>query len=73
VPFGVYSADETHVGEVYGRSLLLPPELHIFWRGDTLPDDPTALAAAATGHGDGAYGAPATSPLDPTDETRIDG
>jgi len=26
------------------------PDLHVVWRGNTLPDDPARLAALATGH-----------------------
>ena len=38
---------------VYERDLLLlRPDMHVVWRGDRPPDDSTALAATATGHGD---------------------
>jgi 2-polyprenyl-6-methoxyphenol hydroxylase-like FAD-dependent oxidoreductase len=49
-PLSVLSSDEPHVRGVYGCSLLLVrPDLHIFWRGEVLPDDLTALSLAATG------------------------
>jgi hypothetical protein len=36
---------------IYGRDLLLiRPDLHVAWRGNTSPEDPRALAAMATGH-----------------------
>lgn len=39
--------------EVYGFDLiLLRPDLHIVWRGNTPPEDPAEVAAIATGHGD---------------------
>jgi 2-polyprenyl-6-methoxyphenol hydroxylase-like FAD-dependent oxidoreductase len=75
-PFEVFSADEPHVRDVYGCSLLLlRPDLHIFWRGESLPDDLGELVAAATGRGHGTYGAPTNPPAgqvadDPALETR---
>ena len=37
---------------VYERDLLLlRPDMHVAWRGNRPPDDPTGLAATATGHG----------------------
>jgi 2-polyprenyl-6-methoxyphenol hydroxylase-like FAD-dependent oxidoreductase len=51
VPLQVLRIDDPHVREVYECSLLLlRPDLHIYWRGDALPDAVTELAAAATGH-----------------------
>jgi hypothetical protein len=36
---------------IYGRDLvLIRPDLHVVWRGNSAPDDPGGLAAAATGH-----------------------
>ena len=37
--------------DIYARDLvLLRPDLHVAWRGNTPPDDPERLAAMATGH-----------------------
>ncbi len=37
--------------EVYGHDLiLLRPDMHVVWRGSTLPDDVAVVAATATGH-----------------------
>jgi 2-polyprenyl-6-methoxyphenol hydroxylase-like FAD-dependent oxidoreductase len=71
-PFEVYSVDEAHVREVYGCSLLLlRPDLHIFWRGDALPENLTELAAAATGHSQRTYGVPAAPSRTITEEPSI--
>jgi hypothetical protein len=49
-PLDVLRLDEPHLRDVYGCSvLLLRPDLHIAWRGDTAPDHPEALAARVTG------------------------
>jgi 2-polyprenyl-6-methoxyphenol hydroxylase-like FAD-dependent oxidoreductase len=49
-PLQVVRRDEARVRGVYGASLfLLRPDLHIVWRGDASPNDPTGLAALATG------------------------
>ncbi|MFO1162181.1 MAG: FAD-dependent monooxygenase [Reyranellaceae bacterium] len=49
-PFEVLRRDEKRVRDVYGASLfLLRPDLHIVWRGNAPPGDPTGLAALATG------------------------
>jgi hypothetical protein len=49
-PLSVVRRDEKRVREVYGASVfLLRPDLHIVWRGDEVPPDPTGLAALATG------------------------
>ncbi len=51
VPFDVLQLDEPHVREVFGCALLLlRPDLHIFWRGEKLPQRVDALALAAAGH-----------------------
>jgi 2-polyprenyl-6-methoxyphenol hydroxylase-like FAD-dependent oxidoreductase len=51
VPLQVLRIDDPHVREVYQCSLLLlRPDLHIYWRGDELPEDVAELAAAAAGH-----------------------
>jgi 2-polyprenyl-6-methoxyphenol hydroxylase-like FAD-dependent oxidoreductase len=50
-PLMVLRLDEAHVRDVYGCSLLLlRPDLHIFWRGETLPAAVDELAVVATGH-----------------------
>ena len=50
-PLTVLRLDEAHVRDVYGCSLLLlRPDLHIFWRGETLPAAVDELAVVATGH-----------------------
>jgi len=57
-PLTVVSVDEPRAREVYGAGLvLLRPDMHVFWRGDQLPD-PAALASAATGFDVGQFGAP---------------
>jgi hypothetical protein len=51
VPLQMLRIDDPHVREVYQCSLLLlRPDLHIYWRGDELPESLAELAAAATGH-----------------------
>ncbi len=50
-PFQVLDVPDQTARDVYARDLiLLRPDLHIVWRGNTLPDDPQRLAAMATGH-----------------------
>ena len=49
-PLEVLHLDEARVRGVYGASVfLLRPDLHIAWRGDAAPPDPTELAAMVTG------------------------
>jgi 2-polyprenyl-6-methoxyphenol hydroxylase-like FAD-dependent oxidoreductase len=49
-PLGVLHRDEERVRAVYDASVfLLRPDLHIAWRGDGPPPDPTGLAALVTG------------------------
>ena len=37
--------------DIYRYDLILVrPDLHVVWRGNTPPDDPERLAAIATGH-----------------------
>ena len=54
-PLAVIRRDEKRVRDIYGASLfLLRPDLHIVWRGNESPTDPSGLAALATGWvGDG--------------------
>lgn len=50
-PLEILSRDEEHVRMVYGcRYLLVRPDLHIVWTGNSLPSDPPSLARLATGH-----------------------
>jgi 2-polyprenyl-6-methoxyphenol hydroxylase-like FAD-dependent oxidoreductase len=49
-PITVLDIDMPAAREVYGHDLLLlRPDLHVVWRGNTPPDNPAALAALATG------------------------
>jgi hypothetical protein len=49
-PLDVLHLDEDRVRSVYGAAVfLLRPDLHIVWRGDGPPPDPSALGALATG------------------------
>jgi len=50
-PFEMLTIDEERPRDVYGYDLiLLRPDLHVVWRGNTPPGDPAQLAAVATGH-----------------------
>ncbi|PKP81981.1 MAG: 2-polyprenyl-6-methoxyphenol hydroxylase [Alphaproteobacteria bacterium HGW-Alphaproteobacteria-18] len=50
-PLRILSRNEEHVRMVYGcRYLLVRPDLHIVWTGNSLPSDPQSLARLATGH-----------------------
>ncbi len=50
-PYAVLDLADPHARDVYGYDLILVrPDLHVVWRGNALPDDPTRLAAIATGH-----------------------
>jgi 2-polyprenyl-6-methoxyphenol hydroxylase-like FAD-dependent oxidoreductase len=50
-PYGVLDLPDQRARDVYGYDLVLVrPDLHVVWRGNALPDDPTRLAALATGH-----------------------
>jgi hypothetical protein len=52
-PLDVLHLDDERVRSTYGASVfLLRPDLHIAWRGDGPPSDPTGLAALATGRRD---------------------
>ena len=49
-PFTVLDIDDARPRDVYGHDLLLlRPDLHVVWRGNSLPDA-ARLAALATGH-----------------------
>jgi hypothetical protein len=50
-PLRILDIGDAAPREVYGYDLLLlRPDLHVVWRGNRLPDDPTRLATLATGH-----------------------
>lgn len=51
VPLNVADADRAEAGDVYRHTLVLVrPDRHIAWRGDTLPKDPLALVKLVSGH-----------------------
>jgi hypothetical protein len=50
-PFRVLDLDDAHARDIYGCDLmLLRPDMHIVWRGNTPPDDTARLARMATGY-----------------------
>ena len=51
-PFQVMDvSDVTHAREIYARDyVLLRPDLHVAWRGNSAPVDSARLAAVVTGH-----------------------
>ncbi len=50
-PFQTLDIDDAPARDVYGFDLiLLRPDLHVAWRGNTTPKDPGRLAALVTGH-----------------------
>jgi 2-polyprenyl-6-methoxyphenol hydroxylase-like FAD-dependent oxidoreductase len=51
-PFQIFDvSDVPHAREIYERDfVLLRPDLHVAWRGNSAPADPVGLAAVATGH-----------------------
>jgi 2-polyprenyl-6-methoxyphenol hydroxylase-like FAD-dependent oxidoreductase len=50
-PFHVLDINEERPRELYGCDLLLlRPDLHVVWRGNSLPGEANKLAAMATGH-----------------------
>jgi len=51
-PFGVLHVASEPARAVYERELvLLRPDMHVVWRGNSIPDNAAELAALATGHG----------------------
>lgn len=49
-PFATLAVDDPHARNVYGCSLmLLRPDLHIAWRGESLPADVEVIARRVTG------------------------
>jgi hypothetical protein len=50
-PFTTLAVKGSAARDVYGVDLiLLRPDMHVAWRGDSVPDDPEHLAALVTGH-----------------------
>jgi 2-polyprenyl-6-methoxyphenol hydroxylase-like FAD-dependent oxidoreductase len=50
-PFAALDLDSEAARRVYGFDyLLVRPDLHVVWRGNTLPDDPDKIARIVTGH-----------------------
>jgi 2-polyprenyl-6-methoxyphenol hydroxylase-like FAD-dependent oxidoreductase len=50
-PITVLDFPEDRFRQLYGVNyVLVRPDLHIAWRGNALPDDPTKVAAVATGY-----------------------
>jgi 2-polyprenyl-6-methoxyphenol hydroxylase-like FAD-dependent oxidoreductase len=50
-PYAVLDLRDSRARDIYGCDLILVrPDLHVVWRGNTLPDDPLTLAELATGH-----------------------
>jgi 2-polyprenyl-6-methoxyphenol hydroxylase-like FAD-dependent oxidoreductase len=50
-PFRLLALEEPHAREVYGCAImLLRPDMHIAWRGNTAPADAAKLARMATGY-----------------------
>ena len=50
-PFKLLDLDDAHAREVYGHDLmLLRPDVHIAWRGNSAPADAAKLVRMATGH-----------------------
>ena len=51
VPTIEISVPDARLMELFGRALfVIRPDLHIAWRGDTPPDDPSRLARRMIGH-----------------------
>jgi len=50
-PFTVLDIPDQAARDVYARDLLLiRPDMHVVWRGNSAPEQPERLAAMATGH-----------------------
>jgi hypothetical protein len=50
VPFKTLTIEDEVVRDVYGYDLvLLRPDMHVAWRGQSAPRDPQLLAALVTG------------------------
>lgn len=51
-PFSVLNVASEAARAIYERDLiLLRPDMHVVWRGNSMPDNAAELAALATGHG----------------------
>jgi hypothetical protein len=47
----VFDIPDLFAREIYGYDVIvLRPDMHVVWRGNTLPDRPEDVAAIATGH-----------------------
>lgn len=54
-PFTALDLDSEPARAVYGFDyVMVRPDLHVVWRGNTLPSDPEGLARRLTGHADSA-------------------
>jgi hypothetical protein len=52
VPFEVLTISSDAAKQVYERDLLLlRPDMHVAWRGDSIPDDVAGIASTVTGNG----------------------
>jgi hypothetical protein len=50
-PLEILTIDAAAPRDVYGYDLiLLRPDLHVAWRGNSAPENPEELAACVTGH-----------------------
>jgi 2-polyprenyl-6-methoxyphenol hydroxylase-like FAD-dependent oxidoreductase len=50
-PYAALDLADERARDLYGHDLILVrPDLHVVWRGNTLPEDCASLAAMATGH-----------------------
>jgi 2-polyprenyl-6-methoxyphenol hydroxylase-like FAD-dependent oxidoreductase len=50
-PYAVLDLPDRRARDIYGHDLILVrPDLHVVWRGNTCPADPVRLAALASGH-----------------------
>ena len=51
VPFSIVRLEEAAVRAVYGRDyLLVRPDQHVCWRGDSLPEQPSTILDRVSGH-----------------------
>jgi hypothetical protein len=50
-PFRLLELHDERARQLYERDLiLLRPDMHVAWRGDRMPEQPSEVAAMATGH-----------------------
>lgn len=51
VPFRIYRPESKHAESVYGTGLILiRPDLHIVWKGESVPEDVMSLVRTVTGN-----------------------